>query len=233
MKYSLAFDTKDYESKDRRYIIIPNSLIGKNLDVNNNLKSLCSFTCRFEDEMELKETIIKLIPSFKEYSEFKLVLVWSRETNGEKKIIANSVLYSNTSRYFDMEYLINYITDKLQNSAFLTKFFSLYEDHDYLSRYLDSLYNAVMNGNTNEIRKAVQLFLNRLFYGKTGFEYAKLYKLIVNVLDNDFGSKSTLSCCSSDSTEFGEYNPSSEVEEFELEWLKRRARLRQQNGGYY
>lgn len=231
MKYFLAFDTEDCNPDLARYIIIPNNLISRDLDANNNLKALCYFTCKFEDERELKETIIRLLPTYREYSEIKLVLVRSIEVNGESKILANKVLYSNASRYFNKEYLANELMNKLQNEKFLTKLFELYKDYDYLSRYLDSLHTTINSGDIQEMRKLVNLFLDRLLFGKPGLEYDNFYKLIGCVLDSDSYNINALAN-SADDTELGD-GTYTETMDFELDWLKRRSRLRQKNGGYY
>lgn len=231
VKYLLAFDTKDYNPNQERFIIIPNYLIGKDLDANNNLKALCYFTCKFEDESELKETIIKLFPKYRDCSGLRLVLVCSEEANDEKKIFANRVLYSNASRYFDMNYLAKEVTNKLQNREFLTKLFELYKDYDYLSRYLNSLYTAVISDDIQKIKKLVNLFLDRLLFGKAGLEYDNFYKLIVCILDSDSCSINALFNSAGD-TELSD-DTDIEAVEFERDWLKHRARLRQQNGGYY
>lgn len=220
VKYFLAFDTKEKEdSKD--YVVIPNNLLG-NIDVNNNLRALCNVTCGFENEQELKNTIIKMLPNFEKYRYSRLVVLWSREVNGERQIFSDRVLYGDALKLFDIDYLTNVLTRRVQEKSFLTRLYNYYLSHDYLRRELESLNYAVKSKDVEVISCSVTTFLKKLLFGKTGLEYAKLYKLITNLLYDEMCISYNNECTSL-----------SETEQFELEWLHRRARLRQQNGGYY
>ena len=69
-------------------------LIHKELDTNNNLKVLCFFTGRYADESELKATIIRLNPVFKDNEDDELVIAWKRLNDGVEEINYNSIIYS-------------------------------------------------------------------------------------------------------------------------------------------
>lgn len=235
MKYFLAFATDSIENcmnNAGRIIIIPNKSIHPGLDVNNNLKALCSFTTEFSDEDDLKAALTKLIPEFSVYMNYRLVIAWNRKINGEDSIRANAIPYKSESAYFDFEELTKLIASQVFD-PFFSRFCSHYMDHEYLRRELNILVDAVNKRKSSyDIEMAVRGFLNKALYGRAGLEFAKLYKMVVlisNILNNNPGSLDN-SSIKKDSTAKKEYSRDSYLTEsqlFEQEWLEDRASLRE------
>lgn len=235
MKYFLAFATDSIENcmnNTGRFIIIPNKLIHPGLDENNNLKALCNFTTGFSDEEDLKVALTKLIPEFSVYMNYRLVIAWNRKVNGEDCIKANTIPYKSESAYFGFEELTKLIASKVFE-PFFGEFCSHYMDHEYLRRKLNILVNAVKSRKSSfDIELAVRGFLNKALYGRSGLEFAKLYKmvaLITSILNNNPGSLDNSSIKASEPAK-GECCRDSyltETQLFEQEWLEDRARLRE------
>lgn len=234
MKYFLAFDMKDSRENCRRYIVIPNRLIQRGLDVNNNLKVLCSYTTRFCDEGELKNDIIALIPDYSIYSKGELVIAWKRNDGGEENIYSNKVPYKEHCDYFNLEYLEKFMTNACYDFLFLEALFSEYQSHSYLMGELNQLWDSYANHMPTYVKKeAIRSFLQRLLYKNGAFEYAKLYKLVIFVANLSHIYKHELSESTKYSgvqKSFDGYSSSdirlTDAQQFELEWLEDRARLR-------
>lgn len=214
MKYFLAFDRGINKSDKERYIIIPNRLISPNLDKDNNLKKLCTFTSSFASELELKEYLGKLIPElFPNYNN-KLVIVWTRKHNNTSYIKNGSVVYSNALPYFDIEALVKLLGSRVYSPDF-SLLLNYYQDHSYLEKDLFNLKKAIKdNKYPYIIESSIRSFLTKALMGKYGLEYAKLYKLVMFILNN---------------FNFNYDLDQSEPEYLEKEWLEHRARLRQIN----
>ena len=94
MKYFLAFKKVNGNGENDDFTLINGNLIHQELDTNSNLKSLCFFTGRYADESELKATIIRLNPVFKDNEDDELVIAWKRLNDGVEEINYNSIIYS-------------------------------------------------------------------------------------------------------------------------------------------
>lgn len=230
MKYFLSFK-KEINGTERFYFI-PNELIHSELNTNNNLCALCKFTGRFENEEELKKAIIKLVPKFEKNRDAQLVIARKRTINGVKETKYNSVIYSAWSYYLNYDNLLDLIVSKVYE-PFFESFFNHYQGHSYLSKELYALYEAVKNDADYRIIVAkAKFFLNKALFGRLGLEFTKLYKMVVfisSVLGSDIqflAHKASESSFGEQSTSDLKHSSLSEVQEFEAEWLERRARLR-------
>lgn len=230
MKYFLSF--KKEINGIERLDFVPNDLIHCGLNTNNNLSALCKFTGRFESEEELKKTIIKLVPAFEKNKDSQLVIASKRTLNGVEETKYNSVIYSAWSYYLNYDNLLNLIVSKVYE-PFFESFFNHYQGHSYLSKELYALYEAVKSDADYRIIVAkAKIFLNKALYGRSGLEFTKLYKMVVfisSVLGSDIqflAHKANESSFEGQPTSDLKYSSLSEVQEFEAEWLERRARLR-------
>ena len=102
-----------------------------------------------------------------------------------------------------------------------------------MSKELYALYEAVKSDADYRIIVAkVKFFLNKALYGRSGLEFTKLYKMVVfisSVLGSDIqflAHKASESSFEGQPTSDLKHSSLSEVQEFEAEWLERRARLR-------
>lgn len=235
MKYFLAFKRVNRSGENEDFTLINGGLIHKVLDTNNNLKALCFFTGRYADESELKDTIIRLNPVFKDNEDDELVIAWKRLNEGVEEINYNSVIYNATVDYLNYDNLVNLLAS-VAYEPFFEVFFNHYQGHSYLARELNALYEAVKKGASyNIIEARMRFFLNRALCGKSGLEYAKLYKMVVFIsnalrfdcsfLEKGSSHRNTLNRITGTS----ELRSASisETEEFEAEWLETRARLRE------
>ena len=235
MKYFLAFKKVNGNGENDDFTLIKGNLIHKELDTNNNLKALCFFTGRYADEIELKATIIRLNPAFKDNEDDELVIAWKRLNDGVEEINYNSIIYSYAFGYLNFDNLVDLLVSKAYDQ-FFDVFFNHYQGHSYLARELNALYEAVKKGASyNIIEARMRFFLNRALCGKSGLEYAKLYKMVVFIsnalrfdcsfLEKGSSHRNTLNRITGTS----ELRSASisETEEFEAEWLETRARLRE------
>ncbi len=235
MKYFLAFKKVNGNGENDDFTLIKGNLIHKELDTNNNLKALCFFTGRYADEIELKATIIRLNPAFKDNEDDELVIAWKRFNDGVEEINYNSVIYGDTVSYLNYDNLVDLLASKAYD-PFFEVFFNHYQGHRYLTRELNALYEVVKRGyGYNMIVTKIKFFLNKALFGKTGLEYAKFYKMVVFIsnalkFDSTFLEKGNLYKTASKriagALELSSV-PLSETEEFEAEWLEDRARLRE------
>ena len=184
------------------------------------------------ERRRIKKTIIKLVPAFEKNKDSQLVIASKRTVNGVEETKYNSVIYSAWSYYLNYDNLLDLIVSKVYE-PFFESFFNHYQGHSYLSKELYALYEAVKSDADYRIIVAkASFFLNKALYGRSGLEFTKLYKMVVfisSVLGSDIqflAHKASESSFEGQPTSDLKHSSLSEVQEFEAEWLERRARLR-------
>lgn len=234
MEYFLAFDKGTANCDIHRYKIIPNNYIHISLAKNNNLKALCSFTSRFYDEQDLKDTIIRLNPCFLSYKDCNLVILWRRKNGIEDVFNSNSVPYKDNAHFFNFENLVAFITNNVYTS-FFNDLLDFYQGYAFLKSEMNALNNAVQEGKKYSIiEQAIRNFLRRLLYKGDEIDFSSLYKIAMFISQHTHMNEQDLGLFSDEgfldddvSFEYPEGRQLLETEEFEREWLNRRARLRQ------
>lgn len=234
MEYFLAFDKGQASNDSNRYIVIPNNFVHSSLATNNNLKALCSFTSKFDDENDLKDIIIRLNPQFSSFKNYGLVILWKRNNEIRDAIKCNSVPYKDSTYFFNFENLVSFITNNIY-SPFFNDFLDFYRNYNFLSREMNALNRAVLEKETYSVlKRLVRNFLHRLLYRKGVIDFSTLYKIAMFVYQYKDMNGQVLEifsdeCLLDDEVplNFLEDPKLIETEEFEREWLNRRVRLRQ------
>lgn len=233
MKYSLAFDRGSFRDINERYVKVPSSLINKDLDTNNNLKKLCYFTSCFNSSQDLKTFIISLDPKFSVYKNYNLVIVWNRKYKGVNYIRSEDIPYKKDYIYFNFECIVKMIFNIAYDPLFKS-FYDFFKKQQYSLKELDDICSAMINCKPDYIvEDAIRAFLNKNLMGPKGLSFSNLYKMVMFLLRLTNTNKKEINKEENNLEVKEDYSPLSEEQQFEAEWLIRRARLRKLNEGFY
>ena len=113
-------------------------------------------------------------------------------------------------------------------------FYDFFKKQQYSLKELDDICSAMINCKPDYIvEDAIRAFLNKNLMGPKGLSFSNLYKMVMFLLRLTNTNKKEINKEENNLEVKEDYSPLSEEQQFEAEWLIRRARLRKLNEGFY
>lgn len=178
MKYFLAVDKGSFFKINDRFVSLNLSSIHDKLVMDNNLQSLCTFTMGFDNQVDLKEFLIKKGILAVDKKNYDLKIIYKRNY-----IHFLAIPYMNDKKYFDISYLSDVIVQNAYNPHFTRSFLNYFHNNTYLPEEYYELKRAFLEYVPQHILfDRVRGFLNCMCYSaKGGFQYRSCYEIAMFV----------------------------------------------------
>ena len=160
MKYFLAIDKGQVFKNSERLIKLNLTSINEKLSVDNNLRALCTFTCSFNSQEELKSFLQAKGLLDKKNTSLPLVITYFRDYYRTL-----NVPYSKDSQYFNSKNLVELIYKHAKDTNFLSMIINHYSNYQHLSKEIYSLRSYLSNPYADyKLYDVIRAFVDKLCY---------------------------------------------------------------------
>lgn len=177
MKYFLAFDKGQKFKNNERFIKIDLKEINEKLVQDKNLRALCTFTCSFSNERDLKAFLhAKGVIASKD-TKYDLIITYVKEFNR-----SISVPYAQDAKFLNYKNLAEIIYQQSKSTNLIQVIIEHYSNYRHLSSEIYSLRSYLLNPYADYklydvIRSLVDKICFRQTSGKRILNFKSLYDL--------------------------------------------------------